>query len=111
MSQPSVTPEERYAELVETFLSKPHIVQEGKGFGAAALKIHGKIFAMLVKDKLVVKLPKPRVDTLIAAEKGERFDPRHDGRVMKEWLVIETGFEEEWLSLAEEAMKFVASKT
>ncbi|HET7641179.1 MAG TPA: hypothetical protein VFK47_20895, partial [Ktedonobacteraceae bacterium] len=73
------------------------------------LKIHNKIFAMLVKGKLVVKLPKPRVDALVASGDGERFDPRHDGRLMKEWLSVEPTSEEKWLSLAREAMEFVAS--
>jgi hypothetical protein len=65
---------------------------------------------MLVKGKLVVKLPKPRVDALIASGDGERFDPRHDGRLMKEWLSLEPTSEEEWLPLAREAMEFVASQ-
>ncbi len=69
-----------------------------------------KIFAMLVKGKLVVKLPKPRVDALVASGDGERFDPRHDGRLMKEWLSVEPTSEEEWLPLAREAMEFVTSK-
>ena len=53
---------------------------------------------------------KARVDTLIASGIGERFDPRHDGRLMKEWLVIEPTSEEKWLPLAREAMRFVALK-
>ncbi len=65
---------------------------------------------MLVQGKLVVKLPKPRVDALIASGDGERFDPRHDGRLMKEWVSVEPTSEEEWLPLAKEAMEFVASQ-
>jgi len=73
------------------------------------MRIHNKIFAMLVKGKLVVKLPKPRVDALIASGDGDRFDPRHDGQLMKEWVSVEPTPEEEWLTLAREAMEFVAS--
>lgn len=65
---------------------------------------------MLVQGNLVVKLPKPRVDALIASGDGERFDPRHDGRLMKEWVSVEPTSEEEWLPLAREAMEFVASQ-
>ena len=65
---------------------------------------------MLVKGKLVVKLPRPRVDALITSGEGERFDPGH-GRPMKEWVAVESTSEEEWLSLAREAMEFVASKS
>ncbi|HVA92149.1 MAG TPA: hypothetical protein VNL71_20175 [Chloroflexota bacterium] len=51
------------------------------------------------------------MDALIAAGQGERFDPRRDGRLMKEWIVIELASREEWLPLAREAMEFVASKS
>ena len=111
-SHPPVTPEERFATIVEALLSNPDVTppSDGKRFGSSGLKIHNKIFAMLVGGKLVVKLPKPRVDALIASGDGERFDPRHDGRLMKEWLSLEPTSEEEWLPLAREAMEFVASQ-
>ena len=101
MSHPPITPEERFATIVEELLSNPDVTppSDGKGFGSSGLKIQHKIFAMLVKGKLVVKLPKPRVDALIASGDGERFDPRHDGRLMKEWVTVEPTSEEEWLNL------------
>ena len=115
MSHPPISPEERFATIVEALLSHPDVTppsdepQSKKGFGSSALRIHNKIFAMLVRDRLVVKLPRPRVDALIASGDGERFDPRHDGRLMIEWLSLEPTSEEEWLPLAREAMEFVAS--
>jgi TfoX/Sxy family transcriptional regulator of competence genes len=116
MSHSPITPEERFATIVEALLSNPDVTppsdapQSKKGFGSSGLRINNKIFAMLVKDKLVVKLPKSRVDALIASGKGERFDPRHDGRLMKEWVSVAPASEEEWLDLAREAMEFVASQ-
>jgi TfoX/Sxy family transcriptional regulator of competence genes len=112
MSYPPITPEERFATIVEALLSNPGVTppSDKKEFGSSGLKIHNKIFAMLVRGKLVVKLPKPRVDALVASGEGERFDPRHDGRLMKEWVTLEPRSEEEWLLLAREAMEFVASK-
>lgn len=116
MNHLPITPEERFATVVEEFLTNPDVTppsdgtQSKKEFGSSGLKIHNKIFAMLVKGKLVVKLPQSRVDALIASGEGERFDPRHDGRLMKEWVTIESTSEEGWLSLAREAMEFVASK-
>ena len=112
MKHPSITPEERFASIVEELLSNADVTppSEGKGFGSSGLKIHNKIFAMLVRGKLVVKLPKPRVDALIAAGEGERYDPRHDGRPMKEWITLEPTSQEDWLDLSREAMEFVASK-
>jgi hypothetical protein len=116
MSNPPITPEERFAKIVEELLSNPDITppsdgpQSKKGFGSSALKVHNKIFAMLVEGKLVIKLPKQRVDSLIASGAGERFDPRHDGRLMKEWITVEPTSEERWLDLSREAMEFVASQ-
>jgi len=112
MSHPPITPEERFATIVEALLSNPDVTppSDGKRFGSSGLRIHNKIFAMLVGGKLVVKLPKPRVDALIASGAGERFDPRHDGRLMKEWVTVEPMSEEGWLNLSREAMEFVASQ-
>ena len=80
-----------------------------KSFGSMGMRIKNKIFVMLVRGRLVVKLPAQRVDALIASGEGERFDPGH-GRLMKEWLVLNPASKQEWLPLAQEAMKFVASK-
>ena len=113
MSSPPITPEERFATVVEELLNQPGVTppSEGKAFGSSGLKIHNKIFAMLVRSKLVVKLPRTRVDALIASGDGERYDPRQDGRLMKEWIVLEPTSEEDWLMLAREALEFVASKS
>ena len=116
MSHPPVTPEERFATIVEELLSNPEVTppsdgtQSKKGFGSSGLRIHNKIFAMLVRGKLVVKLPRPRVDAIIASGDGERFNPRHDGRLMKEWVSVEPTSKVEWLPLVREAMVFVASQ-
>ena len=116
MDYPPTTPEARFAIIVEELLGNPGVTPPAdgarakKGFGSSGLKVHDKIFAMLVRGKLVVKLPKSRVDALVASNEGERFDPRHDGRLMKEWVVLETASDEKWLALAREAMEFVASK-
>ena len=115
MSRPSITPEERFATIVEELLSYPDVTppsngsKSKKGFGESALRIHHKIFAMLVKGRLVVKLPRSRVDVLISSGDGERFDPGH-GRLMKEWVAVELTAEADWLQLAKEAMEFVAAQ-
>lgn len=118
MSQSHVplTPEERFAAVVEALRDNPGVTtpsdepQTKRGFGSSELKVHNKIFAMLSGGRLVVKLPKARVDALVAAGEGERFDPRRDGRLMKEWLSLEPAAEQAWLPLAREAMEFVAGK-
>jgi len=63
---------------VDAFARDPRVsLGGGKGSGSGALKVNGKIFAMMSsKGKFVVKLPKHRVDELIAAGDGEGFEPR-----------------------------------
>lgn len=116
MSHPPISPEERFAAIVDEFIGNPDVIppsdipESKRTFGSSALRVHKKIFAMLVKGRLVVKLPKPRVDALVASGDGERFDPRGDGRLMKEWVVVEPAAKEDWLALAREAMEFVGAK-
>jgi hypothetical protein len=80
-----------------------------RAFGATSLKTGGKIFAMLVKDRLVVKLPAARVSELIATGVGERFDPGH-GRIQKEWLSVIGDDPDAWRALTTESEAFVARK-
>ena len=78
----------------------------GKGFGSGALKVNGKIFAMISsKAEFVVKLSEERVNELVAARNGSRFEPGR-GRVMKEWLVV-TADPTLWIPLAKEARKLL----
>ena len=76
-----------------------------RAFGSNALKVNGKIFAMLVRGELVVKLPRARVDALVASGAGAHFESG-PGRLMKEWVALQ-GAEEDWLALAREALAFV----
>jgi hypothetical protein len=64
---------------------------------------------MLRKSELVVKLSKQRVDQLVASGTGVRFDPRHDGRLMKEWVTIPMRHGRDWEALVGEALQFVRS--
>ncbi len=111
----AITPEERFAKIVKALRNHSGVTppsdatQSKKRFGSSGLKIRDKIFAMISsKSEFVVKLPQHRVDALIASGKGKRFDPGH-GRLMKEWLTVETTSDEGWLRLAKEAMEFVGS--
>jgi TfoX N-terminal domain len=108
--------EERFAALVETMLGRTDATHgsDGSGpqraFGSTSLKTNGKIFAMLVNGGLVVKLDRRRVDELVAAGAGERFDPGH-GRLMKEWLALDTASDDEaWLERATESELFVSGR-
>lgn len=104
-----MTPEQRYESLVKSILSSSHSakVGEGKGFGSTGqLKVGGKIFAMLVKGKLVVKLPRARVDALVESGEGGRFDAGK-GKPMAEWFALSPTSSKRWRALAQEAMAFV----
>jgi hypothetical protein len=96
-----------FQQLVDRFGADPAVTPptEGKGFGASGLKVGGKLFAMVSKGELVLKLPRERVGELIASGEGTRFDPGH-GRLMKEWVTIAPDRGKDWLGLAEEARQY-----
>jgi hypothetical protein len=110
----------RFAAVVDALAADPALAaiaaeyaarrQAGgqKKFGANGLKVKGKLFAMVSRGKLVVKLPKKRVEALVAARQGENFDPGH-GRLMKEWVAVSSP-KVSWIELVREAHDFVAGK-
>ena len=113
MTPDSSTPEDRFAAVVAALRDRPGVTspsdspQPAKRFGATALKAEDKIFAMLVGGTLVVKLPRPRVDALVANGDGDRF-VGGNGHPMKEWLALCPTADQDWLALATEAFDFVA---
>jgi hypothetical protein len=93
-----------FQPVVDAFAKKRDVTR-GVMMSSYGLKVNGKIFAMFTKGRFVTKLPKNRVDELVSARNGERFDPGH-GRLMKEWVVVTPG-NEDWIELAKEAYAFV----
>ena len=106
--------EKRFADIVASLRRRPGVTAPSsevgggrRAFGSSGLKVDDKVFAMVSsKGEFVVKLPRPRVDALVASGDGARFDPGH-GRLMKEWLVVSPTSKLDWLSLAKEALAFV----
>jgi hypothetical protein len=98
--------EERYEDLVEELIGTPGVTppRGGGGFGRSALRFQDKIFAMFVRGRLVLKLPAGRVDELVAAGEGVRFDA-NKGTPMKEWLSLDPDSGLPWLPLAREALE------
>ena len=80
----------------------------GSGFGSNAIKINKSIFAMLVNDRLVVKLPAARVTELISSGDGVPFDAGK-GKPMKEWVGL-TGDDDACRELVNEALVFVGRR-
>jgi hypothetical protein len=97
----------RFAHVVAAFEDeKGVVVEEGWGEGNVVLKAKGKIFAILGAERLVVKLPKARVDEIVDGGGGELFAPRKDGRKMKEWVVAGRALQR--VELVREAFAFVS---
>lgn len=108
----SANSEERFDVVVEALVGERGVSppSEGRNFGSNALKVNGKIFAMLVRGDLGLKLPRQRVSELIASGQAQPFDAGK-GKPMKEWLTAPaTSDLDYWLALAREALEFVRAR-
>ena len=102
-------PEELFERLADLLTRRP-LVESGTGFGSMpGLRVHHKIFVMLCRGELVVKLPQVRVDSLVEQGVASRFDAGQDGRRMKQWAAVPPAHSDAWPGLADEAMQFVAA--
>jgi len=104
----------RFAALVASFAARTDVVYGASGpssggFGSHALKVGGKTFAMHVRGQLMVKLPKGRVDALVAADEVTRFDA-NKGRPFREWAALPADSAADWQAVAEEALAFVGPR-
>ena len=84
----SSTGAELFWDIVAELRSSDERIVEGKIMGGRCVRV-GKEFLALVdfKDsRLVVKLPRERVDKLIAQGAGRPFDPA--GKVFREWVSV-----------------------
>ena len=101
---------ERFEDLVGELLGTPGVTPpSGSGFGSHAVRVDNRMFAMLVRGRLVLKLPKLRVDELVADDEGIRFDA-NKGTPMKEWFSLDPQSGLAWLPLAREALAFVGHR-
>lgn len=75
---------------------------------ANALCVGNKVFAMRVREDLVLKLAPKRVAELIET----RVAVPHvvNGGPMKEWAVFRAASETKWLELARESLEYVRHK-
>ena len=98
---------ERYLALVDELVGLDGVTPPpgGSGFGRGSLRYRGKIFAMLVRGRLVIKLAEVRVAELVNAGEGVGFDA-NKGKPMREWLSLDPTSRLDWLSVATEALDF-----
>ena len=105
--------DEIFNNIASAFIRDPKVSQV-RMFGSPGLKISGKVFAFLMKGKLVLKLPKEKVNELVAAKEGKHFGHMFapgNWRPMKEWVEVTSDDESVWLKLTQEAKEFVSKIT
>ncbi len=101
------TSERLFWQLAAALQDEDPRVSEGTIMNGRCLRV-GKEFLALVDYKgsgLVVKLPKRRVDELVAEGVGKPFAPA--GRVFGEWVSIPTPDRQRWSDLLREGLAFV----
>ncbi len=110
-SNARVAADETFALMTDALVGSAGVTAPEPGarrrFGSTALKVDGSIFAMLQDGRLVVKLPRDRVDALIAAGAGEPFGAGRGRRPMAEWVAVVGVDESRWLALGREALRYV----
>jgi hypothetical protein len=105
-SSPADDPAIRFGRAVGPFDSEAR-VEAGTGFGGSpGRRVDGRIFAMLIRDELVVKLPTQRVTSLIEAGDARPFDAGK-GTPMREWASVPVADPDRWPELVAEAYAFV----
>ena len=108
MKARGAAPPPAFAAVVRRFVRAERVTFGGAGFGSRALKLDGRIFAMWSSmGRFVVKLPRARAAELVAAGRGQYFDPV-GGRPMKEWVAVAEG-PRAWMALAREAHAYAST--
>jgi hypothetical protein len=84
-------------------------VETGTMMGFPCLRANGVFFASSERrtGDLIVKLPEPEVQALIAGGEAVPFAP--NGRTFREWARIPERDRERWAELIEEALAFARS--
>lgn len=104
----AMTPDTLFWSIATTLMAEDPRIVEGTIMNGRCLRV-GREFLALVDWKgsgLVVKLPRARVDALIAAGEGQPFAPA--GRVFREWVAVPRPARARWTALLREGVAFVA---
>ena len=108
MGRTPTTPEALFWDLVNELREHDDRIEEGTIMGGRCARVSGE-FLGLVDYKgsgMVIKLPRQRVDELIAEGIGQPFGPA--GKVFREWVAIPHTDRRRWAKLLRESVLFVA---
>lgn len=98
---------DRFDELAVDHLGQPG-VSPGRMFDSEGLKVHGKFFALLSGERVVLKVPAAQAAALVAAGDAVPFEPG-PGRRMREWVVLTPPADLSlWRRLMHDARDYVA---
>lgn len=104
------TDESLFWELIDELQLDDPRVEEGTIMNGRCARVAGE-FLGLVDHKgsgLVVKLPRERVDELIAQGVGQPFAPAT--KVFREWVSVPKRDRRRWRALLREGVEFVAPR-
>ncbi|MVA75086.1 hypothetical protein GC722_03445 [Auraticoccus sp. F435] len=97
------------AELREELLGRHPGDEEGRMLHAPGFRTGGRYYVFVTADELVLKLPAPRVQELIAGGQGSPCSPR-PGHPMREWVQLAVADAATALPLVLESRAFVAAQ-
>jgi hypothetical protein len=82
-------------------------IEEGTIMGGPCVRSGGEFVGMPHHkgEGIVVKLPRTRVEELVASGVGAPFAPA--GKIFREWVLVESFDEEQWTDLLRESVAFV----
>ena len=98
-----------FEQLAAAYEGRPG-VSHGRIWHNDGLKVNEKIFAMVVHDQLVVKVPAAEAAELVAAGSGTLFEPR-PGRAMREWVSVAAIDPSRWRQLVADAFAYGSALT
>ena len=108
MSTDANAHETLFWELAGQLLAEPGVTRSTM-MGYPCLRANGAFFACVERTTghLIVKLPAPRVNELVAAGQALPFAP--SGRTFREWAAFPMADPDEWSALLAEARSFADS--
>jgi hypothetical protein len=109
MTEPPSEHEARFWDVAQPLLDHAGVIRSTM-MGLPCLRVHEQFFASWDRrtGDLLVKLPEPRVDELVAAGQAHPFAPA--GRRFRQWAAIAPQHQSTWPARLDEALAFVGGQ-